>query len=953
MKKTLYVALLALGFTAVAQEITPTSGAAVQASLAQQAAMKAASLVKNIPFTQIGPTVMSGRVVDVAVNPDKPSEFYVAYASGGLWYTHNNGTSFTPIMDAAPTQNVGDIAVDWASGTLWVGTGENNSSRSSYAGIGLLKSTDQGATWEQMGLEDSHHIGRILINPNNPDEVVVGALGHLYTPNENRGLYKTKDGGATWKKTLYVSQSAGIIEVAAAPEDFNTLYAASWEKDRKAWHFEGSGNGSALYKSTDAGDTWTLISTADSGFPSGSGVGRIGLAVYDSNTVYAVHDSQFRTETTEDPNARKSDGLTKEAFKSMSTTTFMALSDGKLNEYLKSNGFQEKYRAQNVKQLVQSGSVKPVDLATYLEDANALLFDTPVTGAEVYLSSNGGQNWTKQNKAPIEGLFFSYGYYFAQISVSAQNKDFIVLSGVPLLASANGGKTFKNIDGDNVHSDHHHVWINPKDQNHMINGNDGGINMTYDGGAHWIKNNTPPVGQFYYINVDNEKPYNVYGGLQDNGVWKAPHNAPLNTRWHGSGQNPWKSIMGGDGMQVQIDARNSNTVYTGFQFGNYYRLDLETEKQTYIQPKHELGDTPFRFNWQTPILLSSHNQDVLYLGSNRLHRSMDQGTTWEAISPDLTKGGKKGNVAFGTLTTIGASPFDFDLLYTGSDDGLIHRSKDGGAHWDLVSKTLPQDFWVSSLAASVHKKERLIAGLNGYRNDHFAPYIFISENGGDAWKNIASDLPLGAVNSVTEDPNHENILYAGTDNGLYVTLDLGATWHAFSKDLPAVAVHDVVVQAREKHLLVGTHGRSIFKADMAPLVALAPKMASGKTPAAHLFELASQGVSPRWGMARGFSDPYTPSLSLDFFVAEAGPVSISVLDPQGIEVNQITLEADAGFNSAPFHMNFSKAGKSAYLKKNKRVLQTGSDGNTYLPKGTYKVEIISGQAQSSQTLKLE
>ena len=284
----------------------------------------------------------------------------------------------------------------------------------------------------------------------------------------------------------------------------------------------------------------------------------------------------------------------------MDTKAFMKLSDGKLNQYLKSNGFQEKYRAQNVKQLVEAGTVKPADLATYLEDANALLFNTPVTGAEVYPQQQWWQHWTKQNEQPIEGLFYSYGYYFAQISVSAQDSDYIVLSGVPLLASANGGKSFKSIGGDNVHSDHHHVWINPRDPQHMINGNDGGINITYDGGAHWMKNNTPTVGQFYYINTDNESPYNVYGGLQDNGVWKAAHNAPLNTRWHANGQNPWESIMGGDGMQVQIDTRNSNIVYTGFQFGNYYRLDLSSGEQTYIQPKHELGDAPFPFQLANP-----------------------------------------------------------------------------------------------------------------------------------------------------------------------------------------------------------------------------------------------------------------------------------------------------------------------------------------------------------------
>lgn len=953
MKHLFLMTALSAALGLQAQETTPSSAEQVQAGLQQQDAMKAASLLKNISFESIGPTVMSGRVVDLAVNPDRPTEFYVAYASGGLWYTKDNGISFVAVMDNAPTQNIGDIAVDWASGTIWVGTGENNSSRSSYAGIGLLKSTDQGKTWQHMGLEDSHHIGRILINPNNPNEVVVGSLGHLYTPSAQRGIYKTTDGGASWEQTLFISETAGIVELQAAPEDFNTLYAAAWEKDRKAWNFEGAGAGSGLYKSTNGGDSWTLISTPDSGFPTGNGVGRIGLAVYDAQTVYAVHDSQFREEAKKDPNARKSDGLQKDDFKSMSVAAFMKLSDGKLNEYLKSNGFQEKYRAKNVKQLVQSGSVKPIDLATYLEDANSVMFDTPVIGAEVYRSNNGGQSWSKQNEAPIAGLFYSYGYYFAQISVAPSNPDYVVLSGVPLMASANGGKSFENIGGDNVHSDHHHVWINPSNAQHLINGNDGGVNMSYDGGAHWSKLNSPAVGQFYYINVDNEKTYNVYGGLQDNGVWKAAHTAPLNTRWHGSGQNPWRSIMGGDGMQVQIDPRNSNVVFTGFQFGNYFRLDLESDSQTYIQPKHALGEAPLRFNWQTPILLSPHNPDVLYLGANKLYRSMDQGDHWEAISEDLTQGGKKGNVAFGTLTTIGASAFDFDLLYTGSDDGLIHRTTDGGGSWSLVSAALPQDLWVSSLEASVHQENRVIAALNGYRNDHFTPYIYLSEDQGATWKNIGSGLPMGAVNSVTEDPNNPHILYVGTDNGLYASLDLGASWHAFSENLPAVAVHDVVVQARDKHLLVGTHGRSIYKAAIDKLGPLATSMAAGQEPSLNLYKLEAQRVSPRWGMPGRSGAPYVPAVSLDYFTPTAGAVSVKVTTAQGITVAQFGLEASAGFNSGAYQLQFSKDGLKAFLKKNKMQLKAASDGHTYLPKGSYEVEISQGKTRTKQPLLLK
>ena len=506
-------------------------------------------MVKNIPLENIGPAIMSGRVVDLDVNPNDPTEFYVAYASGGLWYTKSNGISFSPILDTAETQNIGDIAVDWASGTIWVGTGENNSSRSSYAGIGVLKSIDGGRTWSNMGLTDSHHIGRILINPQNPNEVIVGATGHLYSPNEERGIYKTTNGGETWNKTLFVDNETGIIDVACSPNNFNIQYASAWQKDRKAWNFTGNGNSSGIYKSTDAGSTWALVSTSESGFPTGEGVGRIGLAAFDDTTVYAVHDSQFRRAKKEG-DMKKANGLQKDDFKTMSKEAFLALDDKKLNDYLKTNGFQEKYRANNVKNMIRDGMVQPNDLAKYLENANAALFDTPVVGAEVYRSDDAGITWAKMNENYIDDLVYSYGYYFGQVRVDPSNKDKIYLAGVPIVMSDDAGKTYKSIGKENVHSDHHALWINPNKSGHLINGNDGGVNITYDDDKTWMKNNSPSVGQFYAINVDNETPYNVYGGLQDNGVWKGAHNNTDNNRWHSSGKNPWQGIMGGDGMQV-------------------------------------------------------------------------------------------------------------------------------------------------------------------------------------------------------------------------------------------------------------------------------------------------------------------------------------------------------------------------------------------------------------------
>ncbi|MDB4773351.1 glycosyl hydrolase, partial [Flavobacteriaceae bacterium] len=775
---------------------------------------KSNSIVKNIPFENIGPKVMSGRIVALEVNPNDPTEFYAAYASGGIWHTKDNGISFVSITENAPTQNIGEIAIHWPTKTLWVGTGENNSSRSSYAGIGMLKTSDNGATWETKGLEDSHHIGKILINPENPEEIVVGVTGHLYTTNKERGIYRSENGGDTWEQVLFINDATGIIDMSTVPDNFNVQFAAAWEKDRKAWNFTGNGEKSGIYKSTDAGKTWNLISNSESGFPTGSGVGRIGLAVYDENTVYAIHDSQFRRP---EEKTKKSDGLTKEDFKSMTKEAFLALDNKVLNAFLKENNFQEKYRAQSIKNSVKNGLVLPKDLAVYLEDANALLFDTPVVGAEVFKSENGGITWTKTHTDYIDGLYYSYGYYFGHIHVAPKNADKIYIYGVPILTSDDGGKNFRSIGKSNVHSDHHALWINPDKPGHLINGNDGGVNITYDDGIHWMKNNSTAVGQFYAINIDHETPYNVYGGLQDNGVWKGAHNARDDERWEATGHNPWTSIMGGDGMQIQIDNRDSNIVYTGYQFGNYFRLDLKNDKNTYIQPKHELGESPYRFNWQTPILLSSHNQDILYLGGNKLHRSLNQGDDWTAISGDLTQGGKKGNVAFGTLTTISESPAQFGFIYTGSDDGYAYHSGDGGASWNRISDELPQNLWVSRIIASEHKKDRVYITLNGYRNDDFKPYVYVSDDRGAHWKSIQSNLPDSPVNVIREDPTNDQILYLGNDQGTFVSFDQGLKWQAFKNGLTTVAVHDLVIQPHVNHLLIGTHGRSIYKTDLSPI----------------------------------------------------------------------------------------------------------------------------------------
>ena len=594
--------------------------------------------------------------------------------------------------------------------------------------------------------------------------------------------------------------------------------------------------------------------------------------------------------------------------------------------------------------MVKSGSVKPIDLAKYLEDANSMLFDTPVVGAEVYKSTNGGKSWKKMHDDYLDGIYFSYGYYFGHIHVSPVNENDIYIYGVPILKSKDSGESWSSISAENVHADHHALWINPKNPNHLIDGNDGGVNITYDDGENWIKNNSPSVGQFYAINVDNEKPYNVYGGMQDNGVWVGANNAREDKSWHQQGEYPWKSIMGGDGMQIQVDNRNSNVVYTGFQFGTYFRLNLETKEQTYIQPKHTLGESPYRFNWQTPILLSSHNQDILYLGGNKLMRSMNQGNDWEAISDDLTKGGEKGNVAYGTLASISESPFQFGLIYAGSDDGVVSVTKNAGGSWTTISNTLPKDLWVSRVIASQHKKERVYVTLNGYRWDDFKVYVYMSEDYGQTWKDISSNVSASPVNVIREDPSSENILYLGTDNGAYVSFDRGDSWEVFSNGVPNVAVHDIVIQPEAKDLLLGTHGRSIYKANIAPL----QKMnADIKTKAITIFDISPIRYSGRWGSSWSqWLEAYEPEKTIQFYSNSPGQRTIKILSEKGAELKSMSVNADKGFNYVDYNLELTPKGRKALMKESTSIdINEANNGKYYLPKGIYIVKIDNAKTK--------
>ena len=813
MKRILTISALFCTLFVQAQ-IKATSAQERLKTIDQRKQLLSRSTLNETAFRNIGPSIMSGRVVDIEVNPQDPTEFYVAYASGGLWHTQNNGQSFAPIFDSVDVLTIGDIAVNWQNKHIWVGTGEVNSSRSTYAGLGVYRSANNGKTWEYLGLPESHHIGKIQLSAKDPNTAWVAVLGHLYSESKERGIYKTTDAGKSWNLTLASDANTGAVDLDIDPSNEQVLYAAMWYRTRTASNFEESGKTSGIFKSTDGGDHWTLVSTPTSGFPSGDGVGRIGLAVYPKNPsiVYAIVDNNFHQPDTAVQKAADTSRYVLRDFKALTVDQFLALDDRKLNAFLKSprNGIPTKYSAENIKQDVKSGKLAPNCIWDYLYDANTALFETPIYGAQVYRSDNAGVSWVKTHAKPID-LYSTYGYYFGKVFVSPSNPDKIAITGVGVLLSTDGGKTFNSIGKENVHADHHFVWMNGARDSHMIIGNDGGCNITYDNGAHWFKANTPAVGQFYNIAIDMAKPYNVYGGLQDNGTWFGSSTTKENYDWYDSGHHPYTMIGGGDGMQVQVDWRDNKTVYSGSQFGFYSRQNLATKERKNVRPMRDLGEPAVRYNWQSPILLSRHNQDIFYFGSNKFHRSMSKGDSLVTLSTDLTTNPTQGDVPFGTTTTMSESPIRFGLIYVGTDDGNVQVSFNGGNSFSLISQKLPKGLYVSRVIASKYNVARVYVTLNGYRNDHFNAYVYQSDDFGTTWKQIMKDLPSEPVNVIKEDAVSEQVLYVGTDGGLYVSLDGGNSSMAWTKGLPAsVPVHDLEIHPRDHEIILGTHGRSLY-----------------------------------------------------------------------------------------------------------------------------------------------
>jgi photosystem II stability/assembly factor-like uncharacterized protein len=795
-------------------------------------------LLGALPARAIGPANMGGRITDVAVVESKPAIMYLATASGGLWKTVNNGTTWKPVFDQEATVSLGAVAVARCNPDIvWVGTGEANARNSVSWGDGVYKSTDGGKSWTHMGLKDSRHTGRIVIHPTNPDIVFVAALGHLWGPNKERGLYRTIDGGKTWEAVKTIDADTGFIDVVMDPSDPDTLYATAYQVRRDA--FSGGnpavqfGPGSGLYKTEDGGDTWQRLTA---GLPERP-LGRCGLAVYRKNPriVYAVVQTDKTSASTAGQGPKKGEK-------------------------------------------VETGGI--------------------------FRSEDKGLTWTKLND------LCPRPFYYGQIRIDPNDDRRIYVLGIALHVSKDGGRTFPGGSGaPGVHPDHHAMWIDPHDSDHLVLGNDGGLYFSYDRGATWEHVANLPIGQFYAAGVDMRKPYRVYGGLQDNGSWGGP-SATENAE--GITNADWYRVMGADGFYCQIDPTDADTVYAEGQYGMLRRINIRTGDSVDIRPRPSTGAPAYRFNWDSPILLSPSNPRTLYYGGNHLFRSVNRGSEWETISPDLTHGkpGPSENTGH-TITTIAESPLRPGLLYVGADDGRVHVSRNGGAGWtDLSAKIpgVPPERWITRVECSHFAAGTAYLSIDRHRHDDLAPYVFKTTDFGATWQPLANNLPPGGpVHVIREDPRNPSLLYVGTEFGLFFSPDGGARWYRIRGGLPTVAVNDLVVHPRDRDLVIATHGRSLYVMDVAPLQALTPKVLEAE---AHLFDVKPATLflyrgSHGWSGARSFAGANPPYGAVIYYYLKTAvnkPVRVSIADALGNPVAYLEGAKEAGLHRVVWNL---------------------------------------------------
>jgi len=711
-------------------------------------------LAGDLKPRNVGPAGMSGRVTAIDVQLSNTDVMYVGTASGGLWQSKSAGIKWEPIFDNELTASIGAVKIDPNNpDVIWVGTGEGNPRNSLNGGYGVYKSIDGGKSWTSMGLEDTRHIHRILIDPSNSNTVYVGAIGSPWGTHPERGVFKTTDGGKSWRKVLFTNEQSGIADMVMDPVNPNKIIAAMWEHKRDPWFFKSGGSGSGIYMTYDGGENWKKLDDSN-GLPKGE-LGRIGLAIAKNKPeiVYALVEAK----------------------------------------------------------------------------KNAL-----------YKSEDGGENWKKINDKSDIG---NRPFYYSEIYVDPQNENRVFSIFTYVNVSEDGGKNFSELmpayGVDNgVHPDHHAWWIHPEDGSFMMDGNDGGLNITRDGGKTWHFIDNLPVGQFYHISADNEYPYNVYGGMQDNGSWRGPAYV-----WKAQSirNSYWQEIAFGDGFDVVPDRDDSRYGYAMSQQGNVLRYDWMTGNNYGVRPTPEDPNTKLRFNWNAAIGQDPFDNSTVYFGSQFVHKSDDKGTTWKIISPDLTtndpekqKQSESGGLTMDatgaenhcTILVIEPSEVEPNMLWVGTDDGRVHFTRDGGMNWDDVSKNLkglPEGSWIAQIKASKNNPGEALLVANNYRRFDYTPYVYRTKNYGKSWSRIVDedDVQSYAL-SIIEDSQNPNLLFLGTDDGLYLSLNAGENWQKYTNGFPTVSTKDLAIHPREQDLLIGTFGRALWVMDdIRPLRAIA------------------------------------------------------------------------------------------------------------------------------------
>ena len=845
------------------------------APAASQTAEQVDSVLNRLHWRNIGPAIMGGRIDDVAVVESDPKVLWLATASAGVWKTENHGTTWIPQFQNEAVSSIGSIAVAPSDpSVVWVGTGEPANRQSSSWGNGVYVSTDGGTTWSHRGLEDTHHIGRVLVHPTDPGTVYVAALGHLWGPNEERGVFRTRDGGETWDRVLHHDENTGAVELAMDPESPDILYAALYQRRRRAYGFAGGGPGSGIHRTTDGGDTWTKLG---GGLPEGD-TGRIGLDVYrgDPRIVYAIVENR------------------------------------------------------------EGG---------------------------IFRSEDRGLTWRRMSDTNPRPMYYSH------IHIDPNNDQRLWVLGARMYNSEDGGRTFVTDWVEKIHGDHHALWIDPADSNHMLVGSDGGIHFSWDRGRTWDFANNIALGQFYEIGYDLGTPYTVYGGLQDNGSWGGPSRTFFR---QGISNEDWFRVGGGDGFYTQVIPNDPDTVYVESQNGNLRRLNRRTSETKLIRPQPDEDGERYRFDWNSPIVISPHDPDTVLYGGNRLFISKNRGDAWTRTD-DLTKrldrdelpimgvpvtddtlSRHDGISTYGQIVTVAVSPLEEGVIYVGADDGNLQRSRDGGASWEDLTGNLPgvpDQTYVTRIIASAHAAPRLYVTLDGHRNDDYRTYAFRSDDYGDSFRSLAAALPPeAALNVIREHHDNENLLAAGGEFGAYLSLDGGSSWRRIGGQIPTVPVDDLAFHPRENDLILGTHGRSVWIADdIAPLSTLDASVFEKDL---HLFPVrdavAWRLYNHKGNTGHKFFIAENPpeGALLHIHAKEAGEAGITVRAADGSTVRYLKADLEPGLNRANWDLRhdspFEDAGQG---------FRGPPPGPRALP-GRYTVTVTRGESSAEASVQI-